>query len=134
VWPIRIEAGAFGPAEPRRPLFLSPDHAVFQDGALIPVKYLVNGTTVTQMPVDTVTYFHVELARHAVLLADGLPAESYLDTGDRSDFANGGGVVRLHPDFASLRREAEACAPLVITGPVLEAVRDRLAVRLSQVA
>ena len=135
VWPIRIEAGAFGPAEPRRPLFLSPDHAVFQDGALIPVKYLVNGTTVTQVAVESVTYFHVELARHAVLLAEGLPAESYLDTGDRSDFANGGGVVRLHPEFASLRREAEACAPLVITGPVLEAVRDRLAAaRLSQVA
>ena len=86
---------------------------------------------------DSVTYFHVELARHAVLLAEGLPAESYLDTGDRADFDNGGGVVKLHPDFASLRREAEACAPLVITGPVLDAVRDRLAARatsLSQAA
>ncbi len=137
VWPIRIEVGAFGPAEPRRPLYLSQDHAVFQDGVLIPVKYLVNGTTITQVPMDSVTYFHVELARHAVLLAEGLPAESYLDTGDRADFANGGGVVTLHPDFASLRREAGACAPLVITGPVLDAVRNRLAARatsLSQAA
>lgn len=82
----------------------------------------------------SVTYFHVELARHAVLLAEGLPAESYLDTGDRSDFGNGGGAMTLHPDFASLQREAGACAPLVITGPVLEAVRDRLAASLSQAA
>lgn len=132
VWPIRIEAGAFGPAEPRRPLFLSPDHAVFVDEVLIPVKHLVNGTTVTQIPMDRVAYYHVELARHGVLLAEGLPAESYLDTGDRSDFANGGGVVTLHPTFASLRREAGACAPLVVTGPKLDAVRARLAaVRLA---
>ena len=35
-------------------------------------------------------YHHVELAAHDVLIAEGLAAESYLDTGDRSSFSNGG--------------------------------------------
>lgn len=46
VWPVRISKGAFGPGMPRRNLWLSPDHAVFVDGVLIPIKYLVNGTTI----------------------------------------------------------------------------------------
>ena len=50
VWPVRISKGAFGPGTPRRNLWLSPDHAVFVDGVLIPIKYLVNGTTIAQMP------------------------------------------------------------------------------------
>ncbi|HEY6433582.1 MAG TPA: Hint domain-containing protein, partial [Acetobacteraceae bacterium] len=71
-------------------------------------------------------YFHVELERHAVLLAEGLAAESYLDTGDRSSFSNGGGAVRLYPDFASLRWEAQGCAPLVVTGKEVAGVRARV--------
>src|SRR5262249_42442732 len=46
VWPVRISANAFGEGKPARPLLLSPDHAVFIDGVLIPVKYLINGRTI----------------------------------------------------------------------------------------
>jgi hypothetical protein len=88
VWPIRIAAGAFGEAVPHRPLYVSPDHAVFVDGALVPARYLVNGTSVAQIPCDEVVYFHVEVADHGVLVAEGLPAESYLDTGNRDLFAD----------------------------------------------
>ena len=52
----------------------------------------------------------------------GLPAESYLDVGDRGNFANGGGVVRLHIDLAH-HWEAGGCAPLVVWGEELEGVR-----------
>ena len=38
----------------------------------------------------SIEYFHVELDRHDVLFAEGLAAESYLDTGNRGLFANGG--------------------------------------------
>jgi hypothetical protein len=58
-----------------------------------------------------------------VLLAENLPAESYLDTGDRSNFANSDGPVALYPDFASRVWDAEGCAPLVVTGPELEAAQ-----------
>jgi hypothetical protein len=91
---------------------------------LIPVKYLLNGLNVTQTMVPEISYFHVELLEHDVLLAEGLPVESYLDTGDRVNFDNGGVAVALYPDFAV--REALGYCELIVTGPRLEMVRRRL--------
>jgi hypothetical protein len=102
---------------------LSPDHAVFVGGVLIPVKLLVNGVTITQVPVERVTYCHVELAEHDVLLAEGLPAESYLDMRDGSNYAHRAGAMRLVPDYAARMWEAFGCAPLIVTGPELVAAR-----------
>ncbi len=136
VWPVRILADAFAPGMPHCALFLSPDHAVFADGILIPVKFLINGTTVMQEPRDEVTYWHVELAQHDVLMAEGLRCETYLDTDQRRCFANGGGVVQMHVDFFRLGEdhyeavwEAAACAPLRIAGPGVQRVVSRLAWR-----
>jgi hypothetical protein len=61
-----------------------------------------------------------------VILAEGLACESYLDTGNRGAFANGGASVQMHPDFALRIWEAEACAPLVRDGADLEATRSWL--------
>lgn len=129
VWPVRVRAGAFGDRSPSHDLWLSPDHAIQAGDALIPVRHLVNGTSVMQVPRDTVTYWHVELPRHNIILAEGLPVESYLETGARAAFVNGGDVIALFPDFAARTWEAEGCAPLLVTGPVLAALRDRLAAR-----
>jgi hypothetical protein len=126
VWPIRVAAHAFGPSMPQRDLYLSPDHAVFVNDVLIPVKHLVNGGTVAQVPVDEATYYHIELPQHDVVLAEGLPTESYLETGDRANFANGGSVARLHPDLTARAWEALGCAPLVVSGPELMAARAML--------
>lgn len=123
VWPVRIATGAFGPGRPIRDLWLSPDHAVYVGEVLIPIKYLINAATIAQVPVDEVIYYHLELPHHAILLAEGLPAETYLDTGDRLNFANGGRAVVPYPDFSSRRWDAEACAPLVIAGRELAAAR-----------
>ncbi|MCC6720404.1 MAG: Hint domain-containing protein [Acetobacteraceae bacterium] len=131
VQPVRICRDAFGEGLPNRDLRLSPDHAVYVDGVLIPIRYLVNGATIVQENVPEVTYYHVELATtdgravHDVVLAQGLPTESYLDTGNRAAFVNDGSVVQAHPDFA---REAweRGCAPLVLEGPVVEATRVSL--------
>jgi|HubBroStandDraft_1064217.scaffolds.fasta_scaffold75733_3 collagen type I/II/III/V/XI/XXIV/XXVII alpha len=129
VWPVRVRAGAFGDDVPRRDLFLSPDHAVFAGNVLIPIKHLINGTTIEQVPIDDVTYFHIELPRHDLLLAEGLLAESYLDTGDRSNFTNGGWPVVWHPDFSARTWAAKGCAPLVIVGSEIATVRQKLADR-----
>jgi hypothetical protein len=135
VMPVRIEAGAFRPGSPCRDLWLSPDHALLVDGVLIPVRYLLNGATILQEETDEVTYFHVETqnaageANHTVLLAEGLPAESYLDTGNRRAFANGGGELQLYPDFALDIWKRAGIAPLVLEGQALRAVRHRLAMR-----
>ncbi|MDA8248129.1 MAG: Hint domain-containing protein [Rhodospirillales bacterium] len=126
VHPVRIAAHAFGMGRPARDIRLSPDHAVFVDGVLIPVRYLLNDATVAQLAVATVTYWHVELPAHGVLLADGLPAESYLDSGNRAAFANGGTLVMAHADFARRVWTDRGCAPLVTEG----AMRDRVYARL----
>ena len=130
VWPVRVVRDAFAPGLPERDLLLSPDHAVFVAGAaagvLIPVRYLINGATIRQEAVARVTYWHVELPRHDVLLAEGLPAESYLDTGNRSAFAGQSGAMQLHPDFARRVWETAACARLVVAGAELAAVRAML--------
>ena len=97
VWPVCVRVGAFGANIPNRDLLLSPDHAVFVDDVLIPIRYLINGASIVQEQVERVTYYHVELAQHDVILAEGLPCESYLDTGNRSAFANDGDEVMLHP-------------------------------------
>ena len=134
VWPVRIATGAFAENLPARDLYLSPDHALYVDGALIPVKHLINGTTIGQVRLGAISYFHLELPRHDILLAEHLPVESYLDIGDRSVFGNAGVATTLHPDFASRIWEAEGCAPLVITGPTLTAVRRRLHQRAAALA
>jgi T5SS/PEP-CTERM-associated repeat protein len=134
VWPVRIRTGAFGPGLPGRDLWLSPDHAVYINEVLIPVKYLINGGSIAQVPTDEVTYYHVELPEHSVLLAEGLAAESYLDTGDRANFSNGGGPIALHPDFSSRIWEAAGCAPLVVTGSALDAARRLVAPRIASAA
>ena len=130
VWPVRITAHAFGPRMPHCDLLLSPDHSVFIDDVLIPIKHLINGQTIIQEPVDTITYYHVELGEHDVLQAEGLPVESYLEDGVRGAFDNAEGEVALQRDFVQRRWEAFGCAPLVVTGPKLAAVtallRDRL--------
>jgi hypothetical protein len=123
VWPVRIAAGAFGPGRPHSDLFLSPDHAVYVEEVLIPVRCLINGSTIAQMPVDIVTYRHIELSEHGVLLAEGLPAESFLDMRDGTNYANRPGPVRLYPDHSARMWEAFGCARLVVAGPELEAAR-----------
>ena len=48
---------------------------MFIDDVLIPVKHLINGASIVQMKVNEVTYHHVELPRHDVILAEGLPTK-----------------------------------------------------------
>jgi hypothetical protein len=128
--PVRIAADAFGEGRPARDLLVSPGHAVCVDvlgEVLIPAIRLVNGTTVAQVEVAEVTYWHVELESHDILLAEGLPAESYLDMGNRAFFEGAG--FGLGPDTAAGRTTADFCRPFHEDGALVEAVRARLQAR-----
>ena len=136
VRPVRISADAFGPARPDRDLMVSPDHNLYVDGVLVPAKCLVNGRNITELDVDSVTYHHIELATHDVILANNMPAETYLDTGNRANFS-GQNVTIAHPDFSSAPDqnyfvwEALGFAPLILVGPQLNAIRAQLEIRAS---
>jgi hypothetical protein len=129
--PVRVKAGAFGEGVPARDIRLSPGHAVYVDGVLIPVGHLVNGATIFQEEVDRIRYFHVELDSHDVLIAEGLACESYLDDGNRSTFHNAEGAVVLNGRLDPKSWD-EACAPMVAAGPQLEDVQRRLAARAEE--
>ncbi|MCJ2035239.1 Hint domain-containing protein [Methylobacterium sp. J-068] len=135
--PIRIRTGAFGPdakglARPVRDLRLSPGHPVLvghghghAGGVLVPAMCLVNGTTITRESVTRVTYWHVELDAHDILLAEGLAAESYLDWGDRPFFDEASDHALHNPDFV-VPGLAARCRPVALDGPLVEAERARL--------
>jgi O-antigen biosynthesis protein len=128
VLPIRIAAGAIDDKIPARDLRLSPEHALFLDGVLVPARHLINGSSIIQEEnVESVEYFHIELAVHDVILAEDTPAETFVDDDSRMMFNNAAEFCALYP--GEERVPALYCAPRVEDGYELEAIRRRLAAR-----
>ncbi len=134
--PVRIAAHAFGENRPARDLCVSPGHSICVDvlgEVLIPASALLNGATIQQIEVDEVTYWHVELDSHDIILAENLANESYLDMGNRSFFGEAG-VVALNalPDASldtSALTHADFCRPFHTDGSIVDVVRSHLRAR-----
>lgn len=124
-YPVRVRAGAITDGVPYRDLLVTSDHCIHVGGHLIPVRMLVNDASITiDTGITSFTYYHVELDRHAILIADGLEAESYLDTGNRICFEDNMQVLRpeLFANQTHARWYTEAAAPLAVDRATVEPI------------
>ncbi len=125
VLPVCFKAGSLADGTPTRDLWVSPNHAMFIDGILIPAEDLVNGHGVVQAnAVEVLHYFHIELESHDVILAEGAWSETFIDDDSRMMFHNAQDYLRRYPDEGA--GPARFCAPRISEGYELEAIRERI--------
>lgn len=135
-WPVRVARDALAPNRPARDLYVSPEHSLcvsVGEELLIPAFCLVNGASIAYAPCDHVTYWHVELDSHDLLVAENLPAESFLEMGENRRFFTGqAGIAALAEALSAevmARTHADFCRPFLMAGPVIDIVRTQLAAR-----
>jgi T5SS/PEP-CTERM-associated repeat protein len=117
--PVVLHKGALGPNMPHHTLRVTKGHSFFIDGVLIPAEFLVNNRSIEwDDRAQEVTIYHIELETHDVLLANGAPAESYRDDGNRWLFQNANSARDL--------QARPACAPVLTGGPIVDRVWRRL--------
>lgn len=132
-FPVLFKKGALAPNLPHRDLTLSPGHHLLFDGALVPAIALVNGQSIVQQfGAKVFEYFHVELDHFGIILAEGVPAESYADTGNRSMFQNVAEVT-MAPEFGPAQGRPQIGGIKVVQqGLTIKAIRKQLLVRAEQ--
>lgn len=90
--PVKISAGALGSGLPKRELCITSDHALLIDDVLVQAGALVNGTTIRRLTnadlTERFTVYHIETENHEIVLAEGTPAETFIDNVARERFDN----------------------------------------------
>jgi hypothetical protein len=124
--PICIPADALADGVPSRDLRVSPEHAIMAQGVLVPAISLIGGAIV-QETLDEVSYYHIQLDEHDVVIANGAPCETLLDTDDHSSFDN------AEEGFVSIAY-LTPCLPRVTQGPVVDSIRAAIDARLAVTA
>lgn len=131
--PVCIRAGALAAGLPERDLMVTADHALAIDGLLIDAGALVNGGSIARLALDALpghlSYWHIEMPGHCLLLAEGCPAESFLPLTDRRAFADHAAYIATH---GGERQFAEMPLPRVSASRLVPtAIRRRLGIGLA---
>jgi hypothetical protein len=151
--PVKISRFAVDGKAPHADLYISPTHAIYIDGILIPASNLVNGVTIVadaKPEALSLTLFHIELYTYEAILAEGLAVESFRhDNPHAQAFDNADDYVRLYGSpgeppapfapvlrYRSSRQELashmrSALAPVYDLRKPIEKVRDRVVDRLA---
>lgn len=129
--PIKIARSALGHLIPHADLFVSPLHALYIDGILVPARNLVNGRSIVQCSpadFDTVDYFHIELNGHDVMFTEGAPTETLLADGNRQ-FDNWNEGVELSRQAVQYAPRVPANSSAVIRSRLRSAVSPLIDIR-----
>ena len=133
--PIRVAPGALGHNMPTKTLTLSPNHRVLAvgwkvqlmfgiDEVLVPIKALVNGTTIrVDRATEAVDYYHILLDDHQLVYANDCVAETLL-LADQSLKAIGSDMADIDITFEELETINQGSYPCAAR-PVLK-VREAL--------
>ena len=77
------------------------------DGVLCEAGALVNGTTITRVPLsefgESYTVYHVETENHEIILANGVPSETFVDNVSRRAFDNYAEFAELYGDLPEMK-------------------------------
>ena len=127
--PVRFAAGSLGQGVPHGDLIVTADHGMLVDGVICHAGALVNGTTITRVPLremgESYTVYHIETENHEIILANGAPAETFIDNVSRRVFDNYAEFEALYGDVPEM---AELPYPRAMSArQVPGAIRARLA-------
>lgn len=129
--PVRLREGALGAMRATGDLIVSPDHAMLVRGAkgdsevLVPARDLVDGERVLREPAtEPITYVHLMLESHHLILANGFETESFHPASTRLDAVPEAERLRLFDVMPELKDRAEFYGPTV--RPVVSGVEAAL--------
>jgi Hint domain len=121
--PVRVAQSALAPNVPNADLSITREHALLIDGVLVPVYYLINGTTITiddSSDLDELEYFHIKLERHDVIYAEGAPCETLLNVDE-----NAVNFAEYLRQYGPITSRVSRCAPVIGLGGRIE-IKSRL--------
>jgi hypothetical protein len=104
--PVRFAAGSLGEGIPHSNLTVTADHGMLVSGVICHAGALVNGTTITRVPLsemgESFTVYHIETEAHEIILANGAPAETFIDNVSRRVFDNYSEFEALYGDVPEM--------------------------------
>jgi len=104
--PVRFAAGSLGDGLPHTDLTVTADHGMLVDGVICHAGALVNGTAITRVPLsemgESFTVYHIETEAHEIILANGAPAETFIDNVSRRVFDNFAEFEALYGDVPEM--------------------------------
>lgn len=120
-YPVKIVKDAIAEGVPCKDLLVTPEHSILLQGQFIPVRMLVNGSSIFyDRSITSYTFYHIETEEHSVISANNVLTESYLDTGNRHYFSFDNNVTSI----ANKKKEwnKDSAAPLVTTRDIVEPI------------
>lgn len=112
-YPVCIRANTLDDGIPSTDLYITPEHCLFLENIFIPVRMLVNGQSIFyDYTYKNYDFYHIETEQHAIIAANNVLTETYLDTGNRNNFE--GIFLQNHHQLLSCKNwQDHAAAPLV---------------------